>query len=56
MCYFEAGGGTVGKVDVNFLSGQAPTAVFTAPSRELADHKTRFGAERVQRRFGQDAG
>jgi sulfide:quinone oxidoreductase len=52
LCYFEAGGGTVGKVDVNFLSGQAPTAVFTAPSRELAEQKTRFGAERENRWFG----
>jgi sulfide:quinone oxidoreductase len=52
LCYFEAGGGTVGKVDVNFLSGQAPDAVFTAPSRELAEEKARFGAERERRWFG----
>ncbi len=52
VCYFEAGGGTVGKVDVNFLSGQAPTAMFTAPSLELAEHKTRFRSEREHRWFG----
>ena len=51
VCYFEAGGGTVGKVDVDFLSGASPTAVFTAPSRELAEDKARFGAERVARWF-----
>ncbi|MEX2290563.1 MAG: FAD-dependent oxidoreductase [Mycobacteriales bacterium] len=56
VCYFEAGGGTVGKVDVNFLSGQAPTAAFTAPSRDLADHKTRFGLDRARRWFGQGTG
>jgi sulfide:quinone oxidoreductase len=52
VCYFEAGAGTVGKVDVNFLSGQAPTAAFTAPSRELAEHKTRFAVDRAHRWFG----
>jgi sulfide:quinone oxidoreductase len=52
VCYFEAGGGTVGKVDVNFLSGQSPTALFTAPSRELAEDKTRYRTQREQRWFG----
>ena len=43
---------TIGKVDVNFLSGPTPTARFTAPSVALADEKRQFGATRRQRWFG----
>ena len=52
VCYIEMGAETIGKVDVNFLSGTAPTAVFTPPSLEPADEKRHFGASRRQRWFG----
>jgi sulfide:quinone oxidoreductase len=53
-CYVEFGGGMVGKVEVNFLGGPAPTARITAPSRELAAEKAAFGATRRQDWFGRD--
>lgn len=51
VCYMEAGGGKVGRVDVSFLDGPA-TAVFSAPSAEHAEEKRRFGAARLSRWFG----
>ena len=51
-CYIEMGDDTVGTVDANFLSGPAPTAVFTPPSVEVADDKRRFAASRHDRWFG----
>lgn len=51
-CYIEMGDDTIGKVNVNFLSGPAPTAVFTPPSLEAADDKASFAATRRQRWFG----
>ncbi|HYB26238.1 MAG TPA: FAD-dependent oxidoreductase [Solirubrobacteraceae bacterium] len=54
-CYVEFGGGMVGKVEVNFLGGPAPTARIIAPSRELAAEKKAFGATRRQSWFGLDA-
>jgi len=51
-CYVEMGDGTIGKVDVNFLSGPAPTAVFTPPSLKGAAEKQEFGAMRRRRWFG----
>jgi sulfide:quinone oxidoreductase len=53
-CYVEFGGGLVGKVEVNFLGGPAPTARIIAPSRELTVEKAAFGATRRQRWFGLD--
>jgi sulfide:quinone oxidoreductase len=52
ICYIEMGDGTIGKVNVNFLSGPAPSAVFTSPSVEAADEKRRFAATRQDRWFG----
>jgi sulfide:quinone oxidoreductase len=52
VCYMEMGDDTVGKVDVNFLAGPAPTAVFSAPSLEFAEEKRQFGASRRARWFG----
>lgn len=52
ICYIETGGGTVAKVDVDFLSGARPTALFTAPSAEVAEEKRRFGEVRARRWFG----
>jgi sulfide:quinone oxidoreductase len=51
-CYVEMGDDTVGTVDANFLSGPAPTALFTPPSLEAADDKRRFAASRQDRWFG----
>lgn len=56
VCYMETGGGTVAKVDVNFLSGEKPTAVFQAPSTALAEEKREFGADRIRRWFGPSTG
>jgi sulfide:quinone oxidoreductase len=53
-CYVEFGGGRVGKIEVNFLGGPAPTARILAPSRELAAEKQAFGATRRQSWFGLD--
>lgn len=52
VCYVETGGGTVAKVDVDFLSGSEPTAVYAAPSTAHAQEKHEFGASRERRWFG----
>jgi sulfide:quinone oxidoreductase len=52
VCYIEMGDGRVGRVDVNFLAGDAPTADFSAPSLEIAAEKRAFGASRRARWFG----
>jgi sulfide:quinone oxidoreductase len=52
LCYIEMGDDTIGKVNVNFLSGPAPTAFFTPPSLEAAGEKAQFAATRRQRWFG----
>jgi sulfide:quinone oxidoreductase len=54
-CYVEFGGGLVGRIEVNFLGGPAPTARILPPSRELAAEKEAFAATRRQRWFGLDA-
>jgi hypothetical protein len=48
----EMGDRTIGKVEVNFLSGSAPTARFTPPSLAGADEKREFATVRRQRWFG----
>ncbi|WP_395656392.1 NAD(P)/FAD-dependent oxidoreductase [Nocardioides sp.] len=53
-CYLEFGDGQVGKVDVTFLSGQAPTGALEGPSAAFAADKATFGQERVRRWFGRD--
>ena len=55
-CYIEMGGDSIAKVNVNFLSGPAPTAVFTPPSREGAGDKRQFAATRRSRWFGHEPG
>jgi sulfide:quinone oxidoreductase len=50
-CYIEFGGGRVGRVDADFLSGPAPTAPFFGPSFELAAEKAEFAASRIRRWF-----
>ncbi len=54
ICYIEMGTQTIGKVNVNFLSGPGPVATFTPPSLEGAKEKQQFGATRRQRWFGLD--
>lgn len=51
-CYVEFGAGQVGRVDVVFLAGPAPSGRFTAPSVAVAEEKREFGATRRRRWFG----
>jgi sulfide:quinone oxidoreductase len=51
-CYIEFGGGRVGRVDVDFLSGPKPVGTHHHPSLELAAEKDRFGSSRRARWFG----
>jgi sulfide:quinone oxidoreductase len=51
-CYIEFGGGRVGRVDVDFLSGPKPTGTFHEPSLELVAQKQEFGSSRRARWFG----
>ena len=50
-CYIEFGGGRIGRVDIDFLSGPAPTGTYQAPSVELRADKQLFGASRRARWF-----
>jgi len=52
ICYLEFGDGRVGKVDITFPAGQAPSGRLIGPSAEFAEDKVRFGTERVARWFG----
>jgi sulfide:quinone oxidoreductase len=51
-CYIEVGGGQVGRVDVDFLSGPRPTGTHHEASREIAAEKEHFGSSRRARWFG----
>lgn len=51
-CYIEFGGGRVGGVEIDFLSGPERTGTFRAPSAELVAEKEEFGATRRRRWFG----
>jgi sulfide:quinone oxidoreductase len=51
ICYLEFGHQQVAKVDVTFLSGQAPRGALEGPSPALAAEKADFGSSRVQRWF-----
>jgi sulfide:quinone oxidoreductase len=51
-CYIEFGGGRVGSVDIDFLSGPSRTGTFNAPSAELVARKEHFGSSRRARWFG----
>ncbi|HXW80486.1 MAG TPA: hypothetical protein VEJ84_13360, partial [Acidimicrobiales bacterium] len=52
VCYIEMGNRSIGKVNVNFLSGPAPVAAFTPPSLQGAEEKHEFAATRRLRWFG----
>jgi sulfide:quinone oxidoreductase len=51
ICYMEFGHDMVAKVDVTFLSGQAPAGALVGPSTGLAADKSAFGSERIRRWF-----
>ena len=51
-CYVEFGGGRVGRVDVNFLSGPRPTGSYSEASLALVSEKQVFGSSRKARWFG----
>jgi sulfide:quinone oxidoreductase len=48
-CYVEFGHERVARVNVTFLSGQAPVGGFDDPSSAIADEKAEFGSSRVRR-------
>jgi len=50
-CYIEFGGGRVGRVDIDFLSGPQKTGTLEKPSVELVAEKKHFGASRKARWF-----
>jgi len=52
ICYAEFGDGLVSKVEVDFLSGEAPAAEPHLPTLEYAADKAEFGATRRARWFG----
>jgi sulfide:quinone oxidoreductase len=52
FCYIEFGGGRVGSVEVQFLSGQSPRGTYYGASLALAAEKKEFGAIRRARWFG----
>jgi sulfide:quinone oxidoreductase len=54
-CYIEFGGGRVGRVDVDFLSGPKPTGTFQEPSDALVAEKRHFGSSRRSRWFGRNS-
>lgn len=51
-CYVEFGGEKVGRVDVDFFSGEKPTGSWFEPSTDLVKEKKEFGASRLARWFG----
>jgi sulfide:quinone oxidoreductase len=55
-CYVEFGGHRVGRVDVNFFSGPAPTGRYTDASVAMAAEKKHFGSSRRARWFGTGPG
>jgi sulfide:quinone oxidoreductase len=52
ICYMEFGHHEVAKVDVTFLSGQAPRGTLEGPSPAFVADKVSFGSSRVSRWFG----
>lgn len=51
VCYIEFGRDLVARVDVTFMSGQAPVGEFEAPSHALAADKGEFGSSRIRSWF-----
>ena len=51
-CWIEFGGGRVGRVDIDFLSGPEKTGTLREPSTALVAGKEHFGSSRRSRWFG----
>ena len=51
-CWIEFGGGLVGRVDIDFLSGPSKTGTLREPSAALVIEKAHFGSSRRTRWFG----
>jgi sulfide:quinone oxidoreductase len=51
ICYLEFGHDQVGKVDVTFLSGEAPRGGLEGPSLDIGAEKGEFGSSRIRRWF-----
>ena len=51
-CWIEFGGGRVGRVDIDFLSGPEKTGTLREPSAALVAEKEHFGSSRRARWFG----
>ena len=51
-CYVELGGGSVAKVEGNFLGGPTPSMQFVAPSAAFAEEKSAWAGRLRQRWFG----
>lgn len=51
-CYLEFGNDLVARVNVTFLSGQAPFGDIEGPSSAIAADKGEFGTSRIRRWFG----
>ncbi len=51
VCYLEFGDDLVARVEVAFLSGQAPVGALEGPSLAIAAHKGEFGTSRIRRWF-----
>ena len=54
-CYIEFGGGRIGRVDIDFLSGPKPTGTLQEPSAALVAEKRHFGSSRRERWFATTA-
>jgi sulfide:quinone oxidoreductase len=54
ICYLELGADEVARIEVTFVSGQAPYGTFDDPSPLLARDKAVFGTSRARRWFGRD--
>jgi sulfide:quinone oxidoreductase len=54
LCYLELGHGNVAKVEVTFLSGQAPRGGLQGPSAAFVADKQAFGTTRVRRWFARE--
>ncbi|MDQ6614944.1 MAG: FAD-dependent oxidoreductase [Actinomycetota bacterium] len=54
MCYLEFGHGEVARVNVTFVTGQAPSGTYEPPSVAVAADKGDFGSSRIRRWFGRE--
>jgi sulfide:quinone oxidoreductase len=52
-CYVDFGTGQVGRVDMNFLSGQSPRGIYSQPSTVLFEEKHILASQRIARWFGE---